>query len=69
MKKIYTFDLGYRGGLVMVADSREEAHKKLYETYVEYRYECTPTGTLKPHSEELLEHELDGFSHEFFGDR
>ena len=67
MLKIYTFDLGYRGGLVIAANSRQEAHDKLMERSPEYNI-----GVENPWengNEELEEHELEGFFHDFYGDR
>jgi hypothetical protein len=37
MKKIYTYDLGHRGGLVCVEETKALAHVKFYTTSSEYR--------------------------------
>ncbi len=63
--KIYTYDLGYRGGLVITANSLTEAHDRLMATSDEYRMTCEDTKS----GELLIEHELEGFSHDFYGDR
>jgi hypothetical protein len=67
MLKIYTYDLGYRGGLVVTAHSLGEAHDKLMASSDEYR---TAIGNpWENGNEELEEHDLEGFSHDFYGDR
>jgi len=65
--KIFTFDLGYRGGLVITASSWGEAHEKLLAESEEYR--VAVENPWENGNEELVEHELEGFVHEFYGDR
>jgi len=66
--KAYTYDLGYRGGLVVIAETLNHAHNLMFANFDEYRTNCDNAGNLMG-DESIEEHDLENFSFEFFGDR
>ena len=61
--KVYTCGFGWMGSIVVIARTKEDAHK-LMEKYENYR--CSVINGIKPEIEEFAL--TDGFTHCDYGD-